>query len=58
MAKKLCRFWIYPLFIFIEKTTSNGAEQENSRLKTLLVRSMLFLDMLDAVKWICILVPN
>ena len=32
-----------------EKTTSNGAEQENSRLKTLLIRSMMLLDMLDAV---------
>ena len=32
-----------------EKTTSNGAEQENSRFKRLRIREMLLLDMLDAV---------
>ena len=41
-----------------EKTTSNGAEQENSRLKTLLIRSMMLLDMLDAVSKVVLEVWN
>jgi O-acetyl-ADP-ribose deacetylase (regulator of RNase III) len=46
------QWWISAYFTHMFdclKTTSNGAEQENGRMKRLLIRAMLVLDMLDGV---------